>query len=178
MAASRACACGAGRCDLRMKRLRIEALTIAAFAPFGDVIAQAAATQTFTINAGTCLRFHDLARIDCETDGGRVGISLFQASPYELPFEVTMLERHPLGTQAFIPRSHAPYLVVVAESPEATPRAFLASDGVGVNYRLGTWHHPLIALDAPSEFIVIDRIGSGDNCEEVLLASPWQVARI
>ncbi len=161
-----------------MKSLRIEALTIPAFAPFGDVIAAAAATQTFTINAGTCLRFHDLARIDCETDGGRAGISLFQASPCELPFQVTMLERHPLGTQAFIPRSHAPYLVVVAESPSTPLRAFLATEGMGVNYRRGTWHHPLIALDAPSEFVVIDRIGSGDNCEEVLLDPPWQLERI
>ncbi|HET9049682.1 MAG TPA: ureidoglycolate lyase [Chiayiivirga sp.] len=161
-----------------MKSLRIEALTIAAFAPFGDVIAAAAATQTFTINAGTCLRFHDLAHIDCEAEGGRAGISLFQASPCELPFDVTMLERHPLGTQAFIPRSHAPYLVVVAESPSTPPRAFLARDGMGVNYRRGTWHHPLIALEVPSEFVVIDRIGSGDNCDEVMLEQRWQLERI
>jgi ureidoglycolate lyase len=154
-------------------RLRIEPLTPDAFAPFGDVIAPEAAQRVFPINAGNTQRFHDLAQVECLGDGGRVGISLFRGQPRELPFAVTMLERHPLGSQAFVPLSKTPYLVVVAKSPEATPRAFLARDGQGVNYHRGTWHHPLLALETVSDFLVVDRIGPGDNCEEAMLAQAW-----
>ena len=85
-----------------------------------------------------------------------------------------MLERHPLGSQAFLPLGERPYLVVVAP-PGAPPspasvRAFLAAPGQGVNYAPGVWHHPLLALDAVSDFWVIDRAGPGDNCEEITLA--------
>ncbi|MCX7556027.1 ureidoglycolate lyase [Xanthomonadaceae bacterium JHOS43] len=154
-------------------RLAIDALTPEAFAPFGEVISPDAARRVFPINAGNTQRFHDLADVECLGDGGRIGISLFRARPRDLPFEVTMLERHPLGSQAFVPLSQAPYLVVVAESPDAMPRAFLARDGQGVNYRRGTWHHPLLALDAVSDFLVVDRIGAGHNCDEVTLPQAW-----
>lgn len=155
--------------------LPVEALTREAFAAFGDVIEPASAAQTYAINAGTTTRFHDLARIDADRDGGRPVLSLFRAQPRELPFAITHLERHPLGSQAFVPLSQRPYLVVVAEDPAGTLRAFLASNGQGVNYRAGTWHHPLLALDDVSDFLVIDRAGPGNNCDEVGLASTFTV---
>lgn len=155
--------------------LRVEALTREAFAAFGDVIEPASAAQTYAINTGTTTRFHDLARIDTDRDGGRPVLSLFRAQPRELPFAITQLERHPLGSQAFVPLSQRPYLVVVAEDPAGTPRAFLASNGQGVNYRAGTWHHPLLALDEVSDFLVIDRAGPGNNCDEVDLATTFTV---
>lgn len=155
--------------------LRVEPLTRAAFAPFGDVIEAAAAASHYAINAGTTTRFHDLADIDTSREGGRSILSLFRAQPRELPFDVTMLERHPLGSQAFVPLSQRPYLVVVAEDPAAVPRAFLARDGQGVNYRPGTWHHPLLALEETSDFLVIDRAGPGNNCDEVVLAAVYRI---
>lgn len=153
--------------------LEIETLTAAAFAPFGELIAPEAAQQVFSINAGTCTRFHDLGVVACESEGGRAGISLFRAAPRTLPLAITLLERHPLGSQAFIPQSQAPYLVVVAQSPQTRPRAFLARAGQGINLRRGTWHHPLLALEATSDFVVIDRIGPGRNCDEVVLAQAF-----
>jgi ureidoglycolate lyase len=155
--------------------LTIEPLTAAAFAPFGEVIAASAAGQSFFINDDTAERFHALGSIDCDESGGHAMISLVRAQPRPLPFEIRLLERHPLGSQAFIPQSKAAYLVVVAESPTRRPRAFLATDGAGVNFRRGTWHHPLLALDVVSDFIVIDRAGEGDNCEEVELPSAYRV---
>jgi ureidoglycolate lyase len=150
--------------------LPLRPLSAAAFAPFGEVIEPAAARRVFEVNDGTAKRFHDLARIDTGSDGGHPVLSLFRASPRELPFEITMLERHPLGSQAFIPLGGARFIVVVADNPETEPLAFLAQDGQGVNYRRGTWHHPLIALDRDSDFLVIDRGGEGCNCDEVALA--------
>jgi len=155
--------------------LRIEALTREAFAPFGDVIEAASAAQTYAINAGTTTRFHDLAQIDTDRSGGRPVLSVFRAQPRELPFAISMLERHPLGSQAFVPLSPRPYLVVVATEPSAVPRAFLAHDGQGVNYHAGTWHHPLLALEAVSDFLVIDRAGPGNNCDEVELSETFTV---
>ena len=152
--------------------LRVEALSPAAFAPFGDVIeADAAATQ-YAVNAGTATRYHDLARIDTAHDGGRPVVSLFRAAPRELPFRVAMLERHPLGSQAFVPLGEARYVVVVAADPAAPPRAFLAQRQ-GINYRRGVWHHPLIVLDRITDFLCLDRAGPGANCEEVGLAQEW-----
>lgn len=157
--------------------LRIEPLSAAAFAPFGDVIESAGAKQIYTINEGTARRFHDLARIDTEAEGGRTIVSLFRAEPRALPFAVTMLERHPLGSQAFVPLDSAVrYLVVVSESPADTPRAFLAANGQGINLRRGTWHHPLLALGRVSDFLVIDRGGPGHNCDEALLAQACRLS--
>lgn len=163
----------------RMKTLAIEPLTRDAFAPFGDVIELPGARQ-IPINLGTTLRFHDLARIDVADEGGRPLVNVFRGQPRTLPFEVTMLERHPLGSQAFVPLTPQSYLVVVAPAgplaPEAV-RAFVTRGWQGVNYAKGVWHHPLIALGEVSDFIVIDRGGEGRNCDEQTLAEPlWLTA--
>ena len=155
-----------------MQTLVVEPLTAAAFAPFGDVIEPASAKSAFPINAGTCMRYHDVATVDVADQAGRTLVSWCRAEPRALPFVVAVLERHPLGSQAFVPMTDAPYLVVVASAPDARPRAFLACRQ-GVNYAKGTWHHPLIALERVSDFLVIDRGGAGDNCEEVSLADAW-----
>lgn len=153
--------------------LGVEPLSAAAFAPFGEVIEAAAARATIAVNNGTARRFHDLARIDTATHGGHPVLSLFRAQPRPLPFELELVERHPLGSQAFVPLGDARYLVVVTESPEATPRAFRAAPGQGVNYARGVWHHPLIVIGSEADFLVIDRDGPGDNCEERALSRRW-----
>lgn len=152
--------------------LRVEALTAEAFAAFGDVIEAAAARDTYAVNEGTAQRFHDLARVDTDAEGGRTLISIFRAQARSLPFAIRMLERHPLGSQAFIPLQGQRYLVVVAQTPEALPRVFLADAGQGINYHRGSWHHPLIALDSAGDFLVVDRGGPGHNCDEVSLSAP------
>ncbi len=159
-----------------MRPLRVEELTPEAFAPFGEVIAPGAAREVWSINAGSAQRFHALARTETVGEGGQIGISLFRAAPRALPIRIAMLERHPLGSQAFVPLAPRPWLVVVAESPESAPRAFLARHGQGVNYRRGTWHHPLLALETVSDFLVVDRIGPGNNCEEATLSTAWLLA--
>jgi ureidoglycolate lyase len=147
--------------------LTIEPLTREAFAPFGDVIELEGCKQ-FPINQGTTPRFHDLANVDVG-EGGRALINLFRGQPRTLPFEVKMLERHPRGSQAFIPLNDKPYLVVVAPVGELDPsklRAFVSRGWQGVNYARGVWHHPLLALGEVSDFIVVDRGGEGHNCDE------------
>nr|WP_315426314.1 ureidoglycolate lyase [uncultured Albidiferax sp.] len=152
--------------------LRVEPLTAEAFRPFGDVIEASNSARHFSINDGFAERYHDLAQIDVGSLGGRAILSIFKALPRSLPMQLVLLERHPLGSQAFMPLSQLPYLVVVAEAgplPKLSAvRCFRAAPGQGVNYARGTWHHPLIALQATSDFLVVDRGGAqGDaNCDE------------
>jgi ureidoglycolate lyase len=156
------------------RNLPVEQLTPEAFAPFGDVIAADAARTIYAINDGTSQRFHALARVDSE--GGGTVLSIFRAQPRALPFAVRMLERHPRGSQAFVPLSGTRYLVVVAPDPSLPPRAFLARGDQGVNFRRGTWHHPLLALESESDFLVVDREGGDDNCDEATLDQAWLIA--
>ncbi|WP_244816086.1 ureidoglycolate lyase [Caballeronia sp. Lep1P3] len=151
-----------------MKTLAIEPLTRAAFEPFGDVIELDGAKQ-IPINLGTTIRFHDLCKVDVTDEGGRALVNLFRGQPRVLPFEVKMMERHPLGSQAFVPLNDRPYLVVVAPAgklDESEIRAFVTRGWQGVNYAKGVWHHPLIALGEVSDFIVVDRGGEGTNLNE------------
>ena len=159
--------------------LEIKPLTREAFAPFGEVVEASDAAQHFTINAGNTERYHDLAHIEPGPDG-RVIVSIFRGQPRSLPFTVQMMERHPLASQAFIPMSGRPYLVVVAPAGEPPGvedlKVFLARADQGVNYATGVWHHPLLALDGVSDFLVVDRSGPGHNCDEVLLETHGLIA--
>jgi ureidoglycolate lyase len=160
--------------------LPVEPLSADAFRPFGEVIEAGSGAQQFPINDGFATRYHDLARVDVNAGGGRAGISIFRALPRTLPLRLCVMERHPLGSQAFVAISELPFLVVVAPPTEALQlqqiRCFLTAAGQGVNYAPGTWHHPLIALERSSDFLVIDRCGgAGNNLDavDVLAASIW-----
>jgi len=153
----------------------IEPLSKAAFAPFGDVLDTEGAPDRM-INEGLCGRFHDRARLDFAD--GRAGISLFQAEPRSLPLTLDMVERHPLGSQAFVPMSLDPFLVIVAPDEggrPGRPRAFLTAAGQGINFHRGTWHGVLTPLSDPGLFAVIDRIGEGANLEEHRFETPYRV---
>ena len=155
-----------------MDVVRTEPLTRDAFAPFGDVL-EVAGEPDKVINQGFCGRWHDLARLD--VIDGRVGLSLFRAEPRALPYQLDMLERHPEGSQAFLPMSQDPFLVAVAlddDGRPGQPRAFLTAPGQGVNYHRGVWHGVLTPLAEPGLFAVIDRIGDGANLEEHWLDQP------
>ena len=154
----------------------IERLDADAFAPFGDVI-ELRQTPDVMINRGLCGRHHDLVALDFIEDG-RAGISLFDGTPYTLPHVLDLVERHPLGSQAFLPMSVEPFLIVVAEDENGTPvrpRAWITNGRQGVNYHRGTWHGVLTPLSRPALFTVVDRIGDGANLEEVTLAPPYRV---
>jgi ureidoglycolate lyase len=150
-------------------------LTAGAFAPFGDVIE--AAGESYPINAGMCDRFHDRARMEF-TDGGRAGISVGYGRPYPLPHAFDLMERHPLGSQAFVPMTGDPFLVVVAPDEggrPGTPLAFLTRPGQGVNYLRGVWHGVLTPLGRAAPFLIVDRIGGGNNLEEFRYDERWTV---
>ncbi|MEM7073046.1 MAG: ureidoglycolate lyase, partial [Pseudomonadota bacterium] len=167
-----------------MIQLIARPLSHKAFVPFGMVI-DARDHTPMVINQGHCLRYHDLVPFDVADENGRVAISLFRPACTPKPVRLRIMERHPLGSQAFIPiRTNSAafcWLIVVAE-PGADPtdagnlQAFVAQSHQGVQYAKGTWHHPLIALEAAQEFLVIDRIGPGNNLQECPLDQPVQIA--
>jgi ureidoglycolate lyase len=152
--------------------LAVEPLTAHEFAPYGDVIEARGDAPFHAINSGFGKRFDSLASIDTAAAAGTTALAIVRALPRALPFNVVMLERHRLGSQAFVPLSGQAYLVVVAPAGPVPDlfslRCFLCANGQGVNYARGTWHHPLLAIGAESDFLVIDRAGSpGEvDCEE------------
>ena len=156
--------------------IRIQKMTREAFEPFGDLMDCTGAADR-EINLGGGERFSDRAHMDF-ADGGRAGVSLVKARLRSLPFSLAMLERHPLGSQAFIPMSTDPFLVVVAPDEDGkpgTPIAFETDPGQAVNYLRNVWHGVLTPLYGSGQFAVIDRIGEGDNLEEHWFDEPWRI---
>lgn len=156
-----------------MFELRAQPLTVESFAPFGDVIESGAAAQE--MNAESFERFDDLCKV--EASGGRVAVSIARCRvATQLPHTIDMVERHPHGSQAFVPLTPCRMLVVVA--PPGTNvsigdlQAFASNGKQGINYHRGTWHMPLIAFDAGQEFLIIDRVGDSPNCDILQLEEP------
>ena len=153
-----------------MHDLVAQPLTSAAFAAFGEVLE--AGGDFRLINDGMCRRHHDRAALDFGPEG-RAGISVFDAQPRALPYVFDLVERHPDGSQAFVPMTRKPFLVIVAPDDAGKPgdpQAFLTSGEQGINLRRGTWHGVLTPLDRPADFLVVDREGEGVNLEEVTIA--------
>ncbi len=150
------------------RAFKAQPLTREAFRPFGDVIQEGGA-ESFVINGGATLRIHDLCDVNPGA-GGRVLVSLFRSlTAISLPYSPLLVECHPLGSQAFIPREAARFLIFVA--PKARKpnldeaRAFITDGVQGVNYAPGVWHLPLCSFSAAT-YAVADRGGPGKNLRE------------
>ncbi len=155
-------------------------LTSEAFSAFGDVIEASDDSNSFAINDGFTQRYHDLAKVDVNDKQGHAIVSIFRSTPLVQPIAIKMMERHPHGSQAFIPMGENPYLVVVAPAGEFKLNrieVFIANSNQGVNYHKGTWHHFCLALNSISDFLVVDRGGAGDNCDVLELDGSLVIAQ-
>jgi len=162
-----------------IKILTPKPLTKSAFTAFGDVIEANSAANNFAINDGFTQRYHDLAKVDVNDNGGHPIINIFRSTPLAQPIAIKMMERHPKGSQAFIPMGTNDYLVVVAPAGEFNVNnieVFIANSNQGVNYAKGTWHHFCLALGGESDFLVVDRGGEGDNCDVLELDGSLVIA--
>ena len=158
-----------------MSLLSISPLVATEFEPFGDIL-QVQPSPTVMINQGNCARYTDLAKLDFSD--GCAGISIFHAHPYRSPLTLSMMERHPAGSQAFIPMSSDPFLVIVAPDNDGSPgkpRVFMTDGLQGVNYHRNVWHGVLTPIDGNGLFTVVDRIGPGSNLEEHWLDTGYQI---
>jgi ureidoglycolate lyase len=135
------------------------------FSKFGDMITTND-IKPLEINNGYAKRFDDIANVDTSKDNGETIISIFSALKRSFPMKIDMMEKHPLGSQAFVPMKETTFLVFVApknNKPDLDKiEAFIVPPGIGINYNPGTWHFPLIATE-DMNFLVVDRKGSGDN---------------
>lgn len=149
-----------------------EPLSKAVFAPFGDVI-ETEGAKHFSINDGVVERYHDLAKVEIDSaDGGRPIISFFEIlHACSFPHEFNLIERHPKGSQAFIPMSDKPFVLVVAPKGDkvtgADLRAFITNGKQGFNFHAGVWHMPLVSEEKGRMLLIIDRAGPGNNCDEL-----------
>ena len=135
------------------------------FKKFGDMITTAD-IKPIEINNGYAKRYDGIANLDTKIDNGESTISIFSALKRSIPMKIDMMEKHPLGSQAFIPMKETTFLSFVAPNDDKPDldkvEAFIIPPGLGVNYKTGTWHFPLIATE-DMNFLVVDRKGSGDN---------------
>jgi len=160
-----------------MKKVVARMLTREGFAAFGDVI-DTGGSNHYPINGGRAERYHDLATADAQGPNARVLISIVRGTPYEFPLKLTMVERHPFGSQAFVPMSPRPFLVIVCHDSEAgpgEPHAFLTHPGQGVNYPRNAWHGVLTPIGEDQDFLVVDRGGDGNNLEEHFFHEPYEI---
>jgi ureidoglycolate lyase len=156
-------------------------LTAESFSIFGDVIESNEKANNYAINDGFTQRYHDLAKVDVSDNQGHTLINIFRSTPLTQPIAIKMMERHPHGSQAFIPMGENPYLVVVApagEFEQSKIEVFIANSNQGVNYHKGTWHHFCLALGSESDFLVVDRGGEDDNCDVLELDGSLVITKI
>ena len=164
------------------KNIQIQPLTQESFSAFGDVI-EKENHDFFAINQGLTQRYNALSVAQITGDHVAVGMSIFHnLCATEIPFKIDILERHPYGSQSFIPLQQQKFIIIVAlpldqtQPNEQKIYAFLSNGNQGVTYHQGAWHHPLITLEAKSDFLVVDRIGGGQNCDvHPLAVSRWVV---
>lgn len=147
-----------------------------AFSRFGDVI-DCHGVDHASINQGYAERYGDMANVDTGSESGTVGVHVFVANPRPMPIAIALMERHPLGSQMFIPMQDRRWLVLVCDDPldERSYFAFAANGQQGINYKRNVWHHPLLVFDPASRFLVVDRKGKGNNLEEICLKQPLQL---
>ena len=135
------------------------------FSSFGDIISTKD-VKPIDINEGYAKRFDDLANIDISDNGGEAIVSIFSALKRTFPMKIDMMEKHPLGSQAFIPMKETTFLVLVApqgDKPDINKiESFIIPPGIGINYKPGIWHFPLIST-VDMNFLVVDRKGPGNN---------------
>ncbi len=145
-------------------------LTAENFSPFGEVIELESARQIL-INQGLTTRFHDLLSIDVKDQQGHAIVNVFRTSPLPLPHRVITMERHPLGSQAFLPMASHPFLILVALPGDTITagdlKLFRTNGKQGINFFKNTWHHFQIVLGHTQDFLVIDRGGAGNNLQEL-----------
>ncbi len=159
------------------KTIIAKPLTKSSFAPYGQVIEKQGSEER-VINNGNCVRHHDLAKIELDGPRAEPSINIFCGQPYEMPLLLKMVERHPLGSQAFVPMHDRPFLVVVCPDDNGkpgTPEAFVTEPGQGINLSKGQWHGVLTPLGQEGDFVVIDRVGDGNNLEEYFFDTPFIV---
>ena len=156
------------------KTLQPLPLTAERFAPFGDVI-ETSALSSSGMNDARFERFDDLASINVDTArDGHVAISIARSkTPTVFPHRFDVVERHPLGSQAFIPLSPFSFTVVVAPAGESVDidelQAFVTNGKQGINYHRGTWHMPLVSAEEGQRFLIVDRAPGDENCEVIML---------
>ena len=135
------------------------------FAEYGDLISTSD-INPMDINAGYAKRFDNLANLNTLKNDGKTIVSIFSALKRAFPMKIDMMEKHPLGSQAFIPMKETTFLCFVAppgEFPQINKiQSFIIPPQTGINYKPGIWHFPLISTEN-TNFLVIDRKGKGKN---------------
>ena len=135
------------------------------FKKFGQII-DTSKKSYFRINNGYAKRYDNLGKIDTSSKKGKTIVSIFSAKKRQFPMKIDMMEKHPLGSQAFIPMRETYFFAFVAPKGNRPNlkkiKSFKIPKQTGINLNQGIWHFPLISTKNMN-FLVIDRKGKGKN---------------
>lgn len=150
-----------------MNNISIEQLDINIFSKFGDIIQKKNALELRSINQGTTTRYHNISKLNLESNNGNSSISVFSGSPRDLPIEIKIMEKHPIASQSFLPIQDYDWLIVVCEEKNELPdlstlRCFHVDGDTGITYNKNVWHHPLL-VKKKQDFWVVDRINDQES---------------
>ena len=157
-----------------MITLPVRPLTAEAMAPFGSVIERV--PGGVAVNGGSSQRHEAVATLDLHRDAGRGVLAVYDARARRFPFAASVLERHRLSDQVFLPLGGPRRCVLLlapagVEQPQATDCVALLSNGQqGLRIAAGTWHHGLLALD-DGPWAVLERRAAAPDCDEVNLGT-------
>lgn len=123
------------------------------FKPFGEVV-QPGLGAVKTIRDGTVRLSRPEASLRHEADAEIAAVEFYECAATDAPLVATKVEHHPHSMQLFAPMQSARWLVVVwPDGLESTPAAFVAQPDQAILYHPGIWHHGIVALDRPAQFI-------------------------
>ena len=150
-----------------MNNISIEQLDINIFSRFGHIIQKKNALELRSINQGTTTRYHNISKLNLESNNGNSSISVFSGSPRDLPIEIKIMEKHPIASQSFLPIQDYDWLIVVCEEKNELPdlntlRCFHVDGDTGITYNQNVWHHPLL-VKKKQDFWIIDRINDQED---------------
>ena len=135
------------------------------FSKYGQIIDTSKKTY-FRINNGYAKRYDNLGKINTSTKKGKTVVSIFSAKKRLFPMKIDIMEKHPLGSQAFIPMKETSFFAFVAPKGNRPNlrkiKSFIIPKQTGINLNPGIWHFPLISTKKMN-FLVIDRKGKGKN---------------
>ena len=150
-----------------INKIEIESINLDNFSEFGHIIHKDFAFEKILINQSTTIRHHNISDLALNNEDGISAISIFSGSPRSIPIEIKIMEKHPIGSQSFLPVQNIDWLIVVSKEKNDMPdldamRCFRIQGDVGITYKKNVWHHPLL-VRKNQDFWIVDRIKKDEN---------------
>jgi ureidoglycolate lyase len=163
---------------MQTRIIKAEKLSMAGYAPYGQLLAASSDGQFKPANFGRAKRFDSLVEMqNLRPETAILNVCIFRCSAWTASeLEVKVLERHAYSTQVFMPMQAGRYITIVARGdsePDLTSlRAFVVDGPQGISYDPGVWHYPMTALTSPLDLsCLVYEDGTAGDCDILTLST-------